>query len=198
MELSPLAKAKLAKIGELSPEEKFKLKLSEELTTILADYFTGKMDADGLQQRINTNKDGNNSAMVPEIQVRLIRAINLSSSDIDFNRSYAGILSCEKGKKNSKFSEIEKQLNSIKSLREKYQKDRDSFLITVKNGVRKQVTQAIQQMAIQGRQNAPADIESSVEASAKATSQWREFIINHEKSFNQTFNDTVTKIASLF
>jgi hypothetical protein len=195
MELSPLAKARLAKIGELSTEEKNRLKLSEELTAILADYFTGRINPEELQNRIKSSS--NKESIAREIQVRLAQAINLGSGEIDFNRNRDGILSCEKLKKNARSAEIEKQLGSVKSLREKFQKENESFLQSLKDTVRKQVTQTIQRMASQGRQS-PIDIESSIEASAKSSPQWREFIIKQENTYNQMFSDVIAKMNLLF
>jgi len=43
MELSPLAKQRLAEIGELSDEEREKLRQSRELSSLLSFYFTGKL-----------------------------------------------------------------------------------------------------------------------------------------------------------
>ena len=95
MELSPLAREKLAKIGDLSPQEKKKLKLSEDLTALLADYFSDYIDTDGLCARLKEFKENGNKSMTKETQLRLLHALSLGSNNIDFKRCYQGILGCE-------------------------------------------------------------------------------------------------------
>ena len=52
MELSPLAREKLARIGELTDEEKARLKHSEQVTSLLAEYFTNEMSPDDLWKEL--------------------------------------------------------------------------------------------------------------------------------------------------
>ena len=57
MELSPLAREKLAKIGDLTTEEKVSLKYSEQLTSLLAEYFTNELSPDDLWKELKKHKD---------------------------------------------------------------------------------------------------------------------------------------------
>jgi len=52
MKLSPLAKQRLAKIGELSDEERGNLKQSQELSSLLSFYFTGKLSVASLWTKL--------------------------------------------------------------------------------------------------------------------------------------------------
>jgi len=198
MELSPLAKEKLAKVGELSSEEKEKLKLSKELTFLLADYFTNKLSADDLWSKLKKLEESGNESIVKETQTRLIAALNLGSNDIDFERYRSGILGCETLKEQSRYAELELCLNSLESIRQQYRKEKETAFNSMKDGVQKQVEMAARQVARQaGNQRVAIDVEGSVEANVRGSPQWREFILKHEKTYGQKFDDCLTKLRRL-
>ena len=58
MELSPLAREKLAQIGELTEEEKAKLKYLEQLDSLMARYFTNDLGSDDLWKQLKEYKEG--------------------------------------------------------------------------------------------------------------------------------------------
>ena len=70
MELSPLAREKLAKLGELSDSEKEKLRFSDRLTSILSDYVTDRIDTDRLQDELEKSQEESKEFMTREIQTR--------------------------------------------------------------------------------------------------------------------------------
>ena len=178
MELSPLVREKLAKIGDLSPREKKKLKLSEELTDLLADYFSDNINTDGLCLRLKEFKEDGHEFMVKETQLRLIHALSLGSNNIDFQRCYQGILCCETLKEPNRYDELELKLKSVENLRQEYQQEKVKALNSIKESVKEQVKMAAQQMGKQaGKRNMPIDLEGSIEASAKNSPMWKDFIL---------------------
>ena len=198
MELSPLVKQKLSKLGELSPEEKGKLKLSEELTFLLADYFTNKLNTDQLWSKLKKFKEGGNEFMIRETQMRLISALNLGSNNVDFERCRRGILGCETLKEQSRYTELELGLNFLESLRQQYQKEKETTFNSMKDSIQKQVKMAARQVTRQaGNQRVSIDVEGSVEASVGTSPQWREFILKHEKTYGQKFDDCLAKLRRL-
>ena len=114
MELSPLAKEKLARAGELSATEKESLRLSEELTTLLSDFFTQKLDAEGLWMKLKQYKDEGKGSLIRETQLRLAHTLSLGGSDLDFERYYSGVLGLETLKEQSKYTELELVLKAVK------------------------------------------------------------------------------------
>jgi len=42
--LSPIAREKLARIGELTPEEKEEMRVSEKVNSLLSEFYQGKID----------------------------------------------------------------------------------------------------------------------------------------------------------
>ena len=198
MELSPLAKEKLAKIGELTKDEKERLKLSNELTALLADYFTNKINADALWSKLKTQKESGNDLIIRETQMRLIGALNLGSKDIDFERNRKGILACETLKDQNRYPEIELVLNSVAALRKQYLKEKDATFNSMKASVQKQVEMAARQVAKQtGNKDVSIDIKGSVEASVLSSPQWAEFVLKNDTIYGQKFADYITKLKSL-
>lgn len=199
MELSPLAKEKLAKIGELTEDEKERLKFSNELTELLADYFTNKINADALWSKLKTQKESGNDLIIRETQMRLIGALNLGSKGIDFERNRKGILACEtlKDEKN-RYPEIELVLNSVAALRKQYLKEKEKTFNSMKASVQKQVEMAARQVAKQtGNKDVSIDIKGSVEASVLSSPQWAEFVLKNDTVYGQKFADHITKLKSL-
>lgn len=198
MELSPLAREKLAKIGELSPEEKEKLKLYEELTSILADYFTDRLSLDGLWKRMKEFKENGRDSMIAETQLRLINAISLGGNKTDFERCRSGILCCETFKEPNRYHELEHGLNLLDSLRQQYRQDKDAMFNSMKTEIQRQVELAARQIARQaGNRGISIDIQGSVEASVRNSPAWNEFLLKHERIFGQKFDECLAKIKSL-
>jgi len=198
MELSPLAKEKLAKIGDLSPSEKEGLKLAERLTSLLADYFTERIDLNALWLELKKQKEQGHEFMIKETQVRLLNAITLSSNKSDFERYRDAILGCETLKERGAYSELEHGFKLLENLRQRYQQEKEEAFNAVKESLRKQVEMAARQLLRQSaNKDTSIDIQSSVEASARTSPQWRSFLMEHEKIYGQKFTDIVAKIKGM-
>lgn len=198
MELSPLAKERLAKIGDLSPKEKEELRLSEKLTTLLANYFTGKIDADDLWLELKQYKEQGYEAMIRETQVRLLNAITLGINRADFERYCSAILGCETLKEHNRYPELEYSLKAVEKLRDQYQQEKEEAFNAIKRGLQQQVEMAARQILRQSSDRAVSiDIESSVEATARTSPQWRNFLMEHEKIYGQKFVEMIARIKRL-
>ncbi len=198
MELSPLAKEKLAKAGDLSAEEKEKMKLSDELTTILTDFFTQKLKTEALWAKLKEYREGGKEAVIKELQLRLLHTLSLGGNDFDFERFNSAILSAETLKAPGRYPEIESSLKDIKDLRAKYVKEKTEAFNAMKRKIGDQVRMAAQQITRQAKNaNAAVDIENSIEASVRGSSQWREFSIKYENNYGQQFDKMVAKLEKL-
>jgi hypothetical protein len=198
MELSPLAREKLARAGELSETEKKKMKLANELTGIMADFFTRKLDNEGLWTKMKQYQESGNENVLNETQTRLAHTLSVGGNDRDFTRYSDAILSLETLKSDSNYAAIESSINVIKELRNRYQREKDEAFIDIKSKMGPQLRIAAQQMAAQPGKRPAIDIEGSIEASVKASPQWRDFIIKYESDFSQKFESMVTKLVQLF
>ena len=192
MELSPLAREKLAKIGELTQEEKESIKYAKQLGDLLARYFTNNLSPDGLWKELQEHKKAGREFMLKDAQLRLLEAINLSSNNADFEKMCRGILAAETLKEAGDYSTIDHGLKSLENLRRKYREEKDKTYSQIKANIEKQVRMAAQQLAGQAAaKGAAIDVQGSVEASAKASPEWKSFIARHDATYDQKFRELV-------
>ncbi len=194
MELSPLAKEKLAKIGALSSEEKDRMKQSGELDFILSEYFTGDLSSEDLWMKLKTLKEQSGEPIVRQAQSMLVDTLRLRMSQMDFEQRSKAILALETVKTEGKYSALEVVLNSIEALRQKYTQTKEQAFQQLKTGMEKQI-QAVAEQAI--RQGMKIDMESSLEANIKNSPQWKGFISEHEKTSEEMFNGYISRLREL-
>jgi len=195
MELSPLAKEKLASIGELTDEEKARLKYSEQLTSLLAEYFTNELSPDDLWKELKKLKDEGRGFLLKDAQLKILDAIRLSSSDVDINKLHRGLLTAETLKDDGDYGGLEHELKSIEDLRRQYKEERDKAYDKIKADVERQVRLAAQQLAGQAAaKGAAIDIQSSVEATTKASPEWKSFVVSHESTYDEKFKELIARV----
>jgi len=198
MELSPLAREKLAKIGELTEEEKVRLKHTEALASMLADYFTGELSPEDLWRELKKQKEEGRGFMLKEAQLKLIEAITLSSSEADFERERRGILAVETIKDEGNYTNLETSLESIASLRRQYREEKEKTYDAIKARIEEQVKAAAQQLAAQAQARGTAiDVQGSVEATVKASSEWKSFITRHEDIYSQKLKEHLQRLRGM-
>jgi len=198
MELSPLAREKLAQIGELTQEEKARLKHSQHLASVLSDYFTAKLTPEDLWKELRTQKEEGREFLLREAQLKLIDAINLSGSERDFDRQRRGILAVETLKSEPNYTALEQSLGSIQNLRRQYKEEKQKAYSAIKGKIEKQVKLTAQQLAAQAKaKGASIDVQGSVEATAKASPEWKSFTSKHESVFSQKLKDHVSKLREM-
>lgn len=198
MELSPLAKEKLASIGELTREEKEGLRYSEQLTSLLADYFTNKMSPEELWQELKKQRDAGRAFIIREAQIRLVDAMSLSSSDADFDRERRGMLALETLKDGGNYTTLELNLNSMEKLRHQYREEKEQTYNAIKANVERQVRLSSQQLTTQAkRSGGMMNVQSSVEATTKISPEWRSFLSRHEKTYLGSLKEQRAKLREM-
>jgi hypothetical protein len=194
MELSPLAKERLARLGELSTEEKEGVKQSHELELLLSQYFRGELSPEDLWRRMKALKDQGGEPMVKEAQLRLADTLRLPMRQHDFEQQRNAILALETLKDEGKYPTIELVLNSIEDLRQKYVQQKEQAYEQFRVAVERQL-QAVVQEAL--RQGVKVNVQDSVEANVKASPQWKDFVSQHEKTCGEMFNNYMAKLREL-
>ncbi len=198
MELSPRARERLERIGELSQEEKDRLKDSEELTQLLSDYFTDKLSSEDLWMTLKGYKDEGKESMIREAQLGLANALALESSDPDFERYRNGILAVETLKGQGQYLDLERNLNSIQSLRQQYREEKGRAFKALKANIEKQIEMAARQMAQQtGNKQLTVDIQGSAEATVRNSHQWKDFVSRHEREYSWEFKNRLAELSTM-
>jgi len=193
-ELSPLAREKLARIGNLSPQEKEKTKQSSKLDSLLSKYFKGDASSESLWKELNSLKEQSGESIVKETQNKLIHTLRLQMSQADFDQRRSAILAIETMKREGKYSTLELAINSIETLRQEYAQAREQTYEQLKGALENQFQTVAQQVINQGLK---VDVESSIEANVKNSPQWKAFTAEHEKSYGEMFNSYIAKLREL-
>jgi ribosomal protein S13 len=194
MELSPLAKERLAKIGTLSQEERERIRQSSELDSMLSQYFKGDLSSEDLWKELKSLKEQSNESIVKEAQSKLVDTVRLQMSRADFEQHRSAILALETIKGEGKYSSLELVFSSIEALRHKYTQTKEQAYEQLKGAVERQL-QAVAQQAM--KQGMNIDVESSVDANIKNSPQWKDFISKHEESCGEMFNSYIAKLREL-
>jgi len=194
MELSPLAKERLAKIGEPSKEEKEKLRHSKELSSLLSSYFMENLPIDSLWARLKECKDKGEESLIKEVQLKLAEAISLGADEPSLKRCQEGILAAETLKDNNKYSILEVNLNSIESLCKQYKQGREQAFNTIKSNIARQIAAAAQQIAQKAGKGVAVDVKGSAELSVTSSPQWKEFISRHEREYHTRFQSYLAQL----
>jgi len=91
--LPPLMRDKLTRIGEPSAEEKAKFKELGELESLLALFFKGVLDSEGLYNRLKEYESQGKQFLLKEAQARLESSFRANELRIRFEEASAGTLS---------------------------------------------------------------------------------------------------------
>jgi len=112
--LSPIARERLAKIGELTKEEKERMRESEKVGSLLLEFHQGRIDPESLWKRL---KETGKPALLKEAQERLIDSLTMGSAAAELHRKKDGILAIETLKEEQNTSVIELSLKLMEDLR---------------------------------------------------------------------------------
>jgi len=191
MELSPLARERLARIGALSEEERERLKQSNDLDSLLSEYFSGGLDTDGLWKRLKGLKQQRGESIPREVQARLVDTLRLRMGQEDFEQRRDAILAIETMKAEGKYSTLEVALDSIEAVRQKYLQVKQQAYEQLKAGLQSQLQAAAQQAKAQGMK---IDMGGSLDANVRNSPQWKDFISQHEESSEEMFDSYIGRL----
>ena len=194
MELSPLAKERLARIGSLSTEESKQLERNRELESLLSQYFTDIITSEDLWKKVKELKEQRDNTIPAQAQVKLLNSLRLQMSNDDLKQRRIAILALETIKNEQKYTEVERYFNSIESIRKKYTQSKEQGYEQLKSGMEAQLRAAVQQA---GRQGVSVDIDRSLEANVKNSQQWKAFISELENNAETMFNEIIDKLKEL-
>lgn len=190
--LSPLAREKLARIGDPTPEEKERMKDQQELKSLLAEFYRGELGPESLWRRLGEQRK---TYLLKEAQINLIDSLSPASSRSEFQKRKEGILAIESLKPEQNTSLIELNLNSLESLQKTFSEEKERAYNDIKGQVERNPQLRIQQRQVQTQQGtAIVQIELSVEEAVRANPQRQQFLSDHEKQYDQEFQKVKEKL----
>jgi hypothetical protein len=187
-DLPPIARERLAKIGELTQEEKEKMADSEKVNSLLSEFFQGQIDSENLWMRL---KEESKPSLLKEAQMKLINSLSFDSTPIELQRKKEGILAIETLKKEQNTPIVELNLNLMEDLQQRYKAEMEQAY----NGIRTEVERnpQLRVKQVQQGQNTML-VQLSVEEAIKQLPQWQDFLSDQEKRYSQEFAKVMEKL----
>ena len=187
-DLSPIARERLAKIGELTQEEKEGMLDSEKVDSLLSEFYQGQIDPESLWRRL---KEEGRPSLLREAQVRLVDSLNFGITPAELQRKRGAILAIESLKKEQNTPTIELSLNRVEDLQKRYKAEieqaYDGIRVEVERNPRLRVKQ------VQQGQNTMV-VQLTVDEAIKQLPQWRDFLSNQEKRYSQEFGRAIERL----
>jgi hypothetical protein len=187
-DLSPLARERLARIGELTQEEKEKMIDSEKVDSSLAEFYQGKVDPEGLWKRLK--KEGKPS-LLREAQTRLIDSLSFGSSPDELQKRRDGILAIETLKDEQNTSIVEMNLNLMEDLQKRYRAEIEQAYSGIKAEVERNPQLRVKQVQ-QGQSTML--VQLTVDEAIKQVPQWQDFLSEQERRYSQAFTEVMEKL----
>lgn len=187
-DLPPIAREKLAKIGELTPEEKEKMIDSEKINSLLSEFYQGRIAPESLWKRL---KEEGKPSLLKEAQVRVVDSLNFGSTPAELQRKREGILAIETLKEEQNTSIVELNLSLMEDLQKGYKAEIEQAY----NGIKAEVERNPQLRVKQVQQGqSTMIIQLSVDEAIKQLPQWRDFLFSQEKRYSQEFAKVIEKL----
>jgi hypothetical protein len=187
-DLSPIARERLARIGELTQEEKQKMLDSEKVDSILSEFYQGQIDPESLWKRL---KEEGRPSLLREAQVRLVDSLTFGITPAELQRKKEAVLAIESLKQDQNTSIIEMNFRRMGDLQNKYRAEIEQAY----NGIRVEVEKNPRLRVKQVQQGQDAMVvQLTVDEAIKQLPQWRDFLANQEKRYSLEFARVIEKL----
>jgi len=189
--LPPIMREKLARIGDVTPEEKERMKDLDRLTSLLSGFYKDDLDSEGLWRELKGYRDKGKGYLLKEAQMKLLDSLSLGSNAVELRNRRGGILAIETLKEDQNTAMLELSLNSIEGLQKRYKGEMEQAY----NNLRAQVEQNPElrmQQVKQGQQTIV--VQLTIDETVKTSPQWNNFVANHEKRYRQEFAETIEEL----
>lgn len=164
------------------------LEIREELKKIMAPFFKGDMDAEGLWHQLET-KDEN---YLKEAQLMLIESIGLRNSSEQIKRRKEAVVAVESLKESGNSTFFEKQFTQAQSLKQQYQTQKKQLDEQVKQHLEQAQSQGQGQNPLAAAQNRNADGQNGMNAQMRQ--QLAQKVSEFQEGYNKRFNKLIEKM----
>jgi len=186
--LSPIARERLARIGELTQEEQERMLDTQKVNSLLAEFYQGRIDPDSLWNRL---KEEGKPSLLREAQVRLVDSLNLGITPAELQKIRDGILAIESLKKEQNTSVIELNLNRTEDLQKKYGGEIEQAYAAIRAEVERNPRLRMKQVQ-QGQNNMV--VQLTVDEAIRQLPQWQEFLSSQGKRYSQEYAKIIERL----
>ncbi|MDH5768377.1 MAG: hypothetical protein OEZ31_05405 [Nitrospirota bacterium] len=181
------AMEKIAESGELTPEEKEKIKDEEKLRSFLAEFYKGQIDRDGLWQKLKRS----NPSLLKEAQQNLIDSLGLGTTPEEFQQRRDGILAIETLKEKQDISTIEQMLNSINHVQKEYQEGKERATDELRAAIESNPQLRLRPVR---SPNGRTVLQAALSVDEAVQIKLAEFLSEHEKKYSLKFTRLIEKL----
>lgn len=181
------AMEKAAEIGELTPEEKERIKDQEKLKSLLAEFYKCQLDRDGLWQKLK----GSKPAFLKEAQQNLIDSLRVGSTPEEFQQRKDGILAIETLKEIQNTSAIEHILNIVEMLQKEYRQGKEEAITELKAEIERNPQLRIHPIKTPDGRTV---FQAALSVDEAMQSKLADFLSDFEKKYNLEFNRIIEKL----
>ena len=181
------AMEKMKSIESLTPEEKAEMKDREEIKSLLAVFFKGRLNRDEIWQRFK----GIKPSLLREAQQSIAESLRLGTSREEFGLRRDGILAIEALKEKRNSSAIESIINAMERLRKEYSQAKE---------------QAVQQLRAAIEQNPQLRMrpvrtpdgrttyQAALSVDEALQTKMSEFLSEHDKRYGEMFGQALERL----
>lgn len=182
-----IAMEKAAKIGDLTPEEKEKIKDKKKIAPIMTEFYKGKISSDELWQKLK----GEKPYILKEAQTNLIDSIIMGISPSELQRRKKGILAIESLKKDQDTAAVEQHLNIIEDLQRRAIEEKEQVYNNLKLHIENNPQARVKKVK-QG--DATMVIQLSTDEAINQNPEWKKFILEHEKKYGKEISRVIESL----
>jgi len=186
--LSPIARERLARIGELTREEIMKMGDSEVVESLLSEFYQGQIGPDSLWSRL---KGEGKPSLLKEAQTRLVDSLGFGISPEEMQRRRDGILGIETLKDEQNTPVIEAHLRLMDDLQAKYKSEIEQAYNTIMVEVERNPQLRVKQ-AQQGQRTVL--VQMTVDEAIRQLPQWQDFLVQHESRYGNEYAGVVERL----
>ncbi|MFW6238570.1 MAG: hypothetical protein ACOCZM_02300 [Bacillota bacterium] len=183
----------LEKVNEME-EEKFSesnsLEARDNLKPLLARFYKEKIDSDELWQELKEEEP----EVLREAQMLIAESLGLRTSEREFKKRKKGILAIENLKDRQNSSMLEQILNKIRSLQEKYERDRSQM----EEGIKKQRQNSQMKMKPVQTRDGRTVMKMETDMDEKKKKQFNESLSRLEQQSSQMMDSLLAELKDVF
>jgi hypothetical protein len=182
-----IAMEKAGSIGALSEEEKERMKDEEKVISILREFYSRRIDSNGLWQQLQ----GSNASLLRMAQMSIIRSLGLGNATEELENRMYGILAIETLKNKPNTAIIESALRAIRDLQKDYEGMKESVMEDLKRQIEMHPQLRMQPVRTPDGRTV-RQMTLSVDDAVKA--RLGEYLSEQEKQYNEEFAGIIREL----
>jgi len=187
-DLPPIARDRLARIGEFTHDEKERMIDSSKLSSLLSEFYQGQIDPESLWKKL---KAEGRPSLLREAQLMLLDSLTFGSTADELQGRRDGILAIETLKEAQNTSAVEMNLNLIHDLQKRHAEEMEQADSSIRTEVERNPQLRIRQVQ-QGQRN--VHMQLTVDEAIKQLPQWQDFRSEHEGRCTMEFSRLIERL----